>query len=213
MTGLAEDSPHEFRSGFPSGFPTHLREAAVGVLDRFPESLRPEIYALSFRIWRIDYDDRRPYVAVGYNTESQYEREKQPEDPGEARWNYACWLLDGFEMLGNVPEDPAGGPLYVEEIKRLGLWYEDEDAEAEVGDDEDIDARRDLLRLHFAEARVDLARHLHASGRIEQRFGRPLPVVVFDMDCPGWEIEATEAANPPELIEEFLTWQRAAGEE
>ncbi|WP_329338170.1 hypothetical protein OG252_22265 [Streptomyces sp. NBC_01352] len=203
MTGRPEESPSDFQ--------THLREAAAGILDRFPEALRSEIYALSFRIWRIDYDDRRPYVAIGYNTESQYELEKRPEDPGEARWNYACWLLDGFEMLGNIPQDPTGAELYVDEIKRLGLWYEGEDEDLPLtGDDDKIDAQRDLLNLHFADACIDLARHLHADGRIEKLFGRGLPVVVFDMDCPGWEIEATEAANPPELIADFLTWQRAA---
>ncbi|MEU6255257.1 hypothetical protein [Streptomyces sp. NPDC047043] len=190
-------------------FQAHLREAAVGILERFPQELRPEIYALSFRIWQIDYDARRPYVAIGYNTESQYEREKYPEDPGEARWNCACWLLDGFEMLGNVPEDPVGGPLYEDEVRRLGLWYDGE--EVGVGEDDEIDAKRELLHLHFADACVDLARHLHASGRVEEMFGRPLPVVVFDMDCPGWEVEATEAANPPGLIEGFLNWQRAQG--
>ncbi|OQD53173.1 hypothetical protein BM536_034380 [Streptomyces phaeoluteigriseus] len=53
---------------------------------------------------------------------------------------------------------------------------------------------------------MDLARHLHASGTTERIFGRPLPVAVFDMDCPGWEEEATRAANPPHLIEDFLAW-------
>jgi hypothetical protein len=37
-----------------------------------------------------------------------------------------------------------------------------------------------------------------------------MPVVVFDMDWPGWEIEATEAANPPELIADYLAWQKSA---
>lgn len=191
MTGRSED------------FATHLQQAAAGILDRFPAELKPEIYALSFRIWRVDYDYRRPYVAIGYNTESQYERERRQEDPGEARWNYACWLLDGFETLGNVPEDPVGGPLYEDDVRRLGLWFEGDDES-----DED-DAKADLLQLHFADACVDLAHRLHVSGRIEAVLGRPLPVVIFDMDCPGWEVEATEAANPPELIEGFLAWQRA----
>ncbi|MFF7752861.1 hypothetical protein ACFZCP_27270 [Streptomyces sp. NPDC007971] len=187
-------------------FPAHLLEAATGVLERFPEELKPEIYALSFRIWRVDDDDRRPYVAIGYNTETQYEREKRPEDPGEARWNYACWLLDGFEMLGNVPEDPAGARLYAAEVEDLGLWFEDDDSE------EDQDIRRELLQEHFAGACIELARRLHADGRIEKVLGRPLPVVIFDMYCPGWELEATEAANPPALIEDFVRWQRAGWE-
>jgi hypothetical protein len=195
----------------PGTFLDHLRTAAVGVLERIPEELRAEVYTLAFNIWRIDYDDRRPYVDVGYNTESQYELERRPEDPGEARWNYACWILEGFEKLGNVPEDPAGGPVYEAEVRRLGAWFDSEDAVD--GDDEDeIDAKSDLLRLHFYDAVIDLARHLHADGVIEKTFGRPLPVVVFDMDCPGWEVHATEYANPPELIEEFMAWQRAAEE-
>ncbi|MFJ9708653.1 hypothetical protein [Streptomyces sp. NPDC101234] len=187
-------------------FRAHLLEAATGVLERFPQELRSEIYALSFRIWRVDDDYRRPYVAIGYNTETQYEAELSPEDPGEARWNYACWLLDGFEMLGNCPEDPVGGTLYTEEVRRLGLWFDGD------GDDAELDVRTDLLVLHFADTCIQLARDLHTGGRIESALGRPLPVVVFDMYRPGWEVEATEAANPPEPIEEFVAWQRAAEE-
>jgi hypothetical protein len=80
--------------------------------------------------------------------------ERRPEDPGEARWNYACWILEGFEKLGNVPEDPAGGPVYEAEVKRLGAWFDSEDEE----DEGEIDAKSDLLRLHFYDAVIDLAR-------------------------------------------------------
>ncbi|MGW0187504.1 hypothetical protein ACWDV7_17315 [Streptomyces sp. NPDC003362] len=195
-------------------FAEHLARAATGVLERFPAGLRPEIYALSFRIWRVDGDERRPYVAIGYNTETQYAAERRPEDPGEARWNYACWLLDGFETLGSVPEDPVGSALHQEEARAAGLWFEDPDEEGDGGggfddDDDEIDVKSDLLRSHFYDTCVGLARTLHAEGHIERILGRPLPVVVFDMDCPGWEVEATEAANPPGLIREFLAWQRA----
>ncbi|MFJ9814092.1 hypothetical protein ACIRU3_02260 [Streptomyces sp. NPDC101151] len=197
----------------PSAFSAHLLEAATGILERFPGELKPEIYALSFRIWRADDDDRRPYVAIGYNTETQYEREKRHGDPGEARWNYACWLLDGFETLGNVPEDPAGARLYVAEAEDLGLWFPDGGPDDDGPDDDERDTLRELLWEHFAAACVELARRLHEEGRIEKLFGRPLPVVIFDMYRPGWEVEATEAANPPGLIKGFLEWQRAAEEE
>ncbi|MFE1295393.1 hypothetical protein [Streptomyces sp. NPDC058731] len=212
----------------PDRFQQHLRQAAAGVLARFPAADVPEIYALSFRIWRLD-DDRHPYVAIGYNTESQYARERRAEDPGEARWNYACWLLDGFEMLGNVPEDPAGSALFVERAKELGLWCDDgpgDPALPEAARDEqdgtsgaeqdgtsgaEQDGTSEGLWEYFADACTGLARHLHASGLIEEILGRPLPIVVFDMDCPGWEVEATEAANPPGLITGFLDWQGAQG--
>jgi hypothetical protein len=195
-------------------FRHHLRSAAEAVIRRFPESLRSEIYVLSFRIWRVDGDERHPYVAIGYNTETRYEREAYPEDPGEARWNYALWLLDGFELLGNVPEDPAGSPLYVEEVRDLGIWFDGDydflTMDVPEEEEAELDARSDLLRFHFSDAVIGLARHLHTDGLLAEIFGRDLPVVVFDMDSPGWEIEATRAANPPESIVDFMAWQQGA---
>ena len=70
--------------------------------------------------------------------------------------------------------------------------------------DDELRTKSGLLELHFHDTVIDLARHLHESGTVSKVFGRPLPVVVFDMDCPGWEEEATTAANPPELIKDFL---------
>ncbi|MFD8824528.1 hypothetical protein ACFV1C_19475 [Streptomyces sp. NPDC059605] len=192
----------------PKTFQTHLRQAGIGILERMPEELRAETYVLAFNIWRVDADDRRPFVDIGYNTESRYEEEarKDGADPQEVRWNYAFWLLEGFDRLGNVPEDPAGGVLYEEEARRLGFWHDGEFDLDRLLDDDELAAKADRLQLHFQEAVIDLGRHLHASGAVERIFGRPLPVVVFDMDQPGWEEEATRAANPPELIGDFLAW-------
>ncbi|WP_340374304.1 hypothetical protein U5640_03365 [Streptomyces sp. SS7] len=186
-------------------FQAHLRQAATGILERLPEQLKRETYVLAFNIWRLDADHRRPYVDIGYNTESRYEEEmRRNSDPWEVRWNYAFWILEGFDRLGTVPEDPVGGRLLEEEARDLGIWY---DGEVDLGrptTDDALRTRSGLLARHFRDAVVDLARHLHASGTIERIFGRPLPVVVFDMDCPGWEEEATRAANPAGLIEDFL---------
>ncbi|MFF2654702.1 hypothetical protein [Streptomyces sp. NPDC058045] len=187
-------------------FRTHLRQAATGILERLPGQLRREIYVLAFNIWRVDADDRHPYVDIGYNTESRYrEMCRGASDPREARWNYAFWILEGFDRLGNIPEDPVGGPLFEAEANTLGIWYDGAFDLARTLEDEDIRARSGRLQVHFHDAVVDLARHLHTSGTVERIFGRPLPVVVFDMDCPGWEEEATRAANPAELIADFLT--------
>ncbi|MFF2348838.1 hypothetical protein ACFVVL_03540 [Kitasatospora sp. NPDC058115] len=186
-------------------FRTHLRQAATGILERVPEQLKHEIYVLAFNIWRIDADNRRPYVDIGYNTESRYEEQMRlGSDRREVRWNYAFWILDGFDRLGNVPEDRVGGPLYEAEARDLGIWYDGEFDLGRMPADDGLRAKSGLLELHFHDAVVGLARHLHESGTVTRIFGRPLPVVVFDMDCPGWEEEATRAANPAELIEDFL---------
>ena len=188
----------------PKPFQTHLRQAAAGILERVPEQVKREIYVLAFNIWRIDADKRHPYVDIGYNTESRYEDMLRHGDSWEARWNHAFWILEGFDKLGNVPEDPIGAPLHEQEARSLGIWYEGEFDLARMLNDEGLRTKSGLLELHFHNAVIDLARHLHESGTLEKIFGRPLPVVVFDMACPGWEQEATTAANPPELIEEFL---------
>ncbi|MFJ1972994.1 hypothetical protein ACIO93_30490 [Streptomyces sp. NPDC087903] len=182
----------------PETFQQHLRRSGERVLRRFPEALKAEMYLVSFRIWRVDQDSRHPYVAIGYNTESHFRQQmsRRPSpDPGETRWNYAYWLLEGFERLGNVPDDPVGSALYEQEVKRLGLWYE--------GPDEP-DAESDLLHTHFADACIDLARSLHSGGHVEAALGRSVPVMIFDMDCPGWELDATQAANPSHLIADYV---------
>jgi hypothetical protein len=175
----------------------HVRRGAVRALEGFAETLRPEIYAVSFRIWHEDQDPRFPYLAVGYNTESQARREGPL-----ARWHYPYWLLDGFQRIGHVPEDPVGSALHLAEARAAGIWYADDLA----GDlDEDlVEEYDDELVRRFDEVCLDAAWALHSGGHLARVLGRDVPVVVFDMDRPGWEVEATVAANPAELIGGFL---------
>ncbi|MEU1200772.1 hypothetical protein ABZ446_31765 [Streptomyces sp. NPDC005813] len=183
----------------------HVLKEAVRIVDGFPEALKPEIYVVSFRIWRVGQDPRRPYLAIGYNTESEVRRvlEQECSYEGTARWEYAYWLLEGFETVGHVPEDPVGSALHLAEAKAEELWYEDDDTLSE----DERDARDDELVAQFDAVCIDTARRLRADGHLERALGRPVPVVVFDMDRPGWEAEATEAANPPEAITEFAEHQ------
>ncbi|GGL00948.1 hypothetical protein [Streptomyces flaveus] len=183
-------------------FREHVRQGAKRILNSFPEALRPEIYVVSFRLWRVDQDPRYPYVAIGYNTESEVRRvmEQGCAYEGTARWEYAYWLLEGFEMVGHVPEDPVGSKLHLAEAQAAGLWYEDEGSLS----DEARDALDDQLVSRFDDVCIDAARHLHADGHLTRVLGRQVPVVLFDMDRPGWEVEATEAANPREVLADFL---------
>ncbi|WP_381796544.1 hypothetical protein [Streptomyces niveus] len=206
-----------------TAFQEHMRRAGERALESLPAPLRPEIYVISFRIWRHDsLDWRRPYLAIGYNTESEVrrvlaERGDPASDPGEVRWSYAYWPLNETTgVVGHGPEptdDPAGAALHLAEIKELGLWYEDfddrdpDDETAE--DDEEQEARDDLLIAHFDDACVDLARHLHTSGKLTEVLGRPVPVLPFDMYRTDDLDRLAEAANPPEVIVDYLAWARA----
>ncbi|MGW1015265.1 hypothetical protein [Streptomyces niveus] len=195
-----------------TAFQEHMRRAGERALEALPAPLRSEIYLISFRIWRHDSCDyRHPYLAIGYNTESEVRRVvAEGGDPGEVRWSYAYWLLDETTgIVGHGPDpadDPAGAALHLAEIRELGLWY---DGEA----DEDTQDRQDeLLTTHFDDACVDVARHLHASGTLTRILGRPVPVLPFDMYRAGYEPELAEAANPPEVVADYLAWARAQEE-
>ncbi|MFF2641157.1 hypothetical protein ACFVUB_15075 [Streptomyces niveus] len=205
-----------------TAFQEHMRRAGERALEALPAPLRSEIYVISFRIWRHDsFDHRHPYLAIGHNTESEVRRVVAAGgEPGEVRWSYAYWLLDETTgIVGHGPDpadDPVGAALHLAEIRELGLWYEDEsdDESADEDEDEDTQDRRDeLLTTHFDDACVDVARHLHASGKLTEILGRPVPIVPFDMYRAGYEPELAEAANPPEVLTDYLAWARAQEEE
>ncbi|MFD3919693.1 hypothetical protein [Streptomyces sp. NPDC058595] len=203
-----------------TAFREHLRRAGERALEALPVPLREEVYVISFRIWRHDsLDWRHPYLAIGYNTESEVRRVLAAGgtgiDPGEARWSYAYWPLDETTgVLGHGPEpgdDPVGAALHLAEIKELGLWYPDpgDDTDEDDEDDEEREARDDLLIAHFDDACVALARHLHTSGKLTEVLGRPVPVLPFDMYRAEDLDRLAEAANPPGVIADYLAWAGA----
>ncbi|UQT53860.1 hypothetical protein M4V62_01525 [Streptomyces durmitorensis] len=189
-------------------FRRHMEQMALRTLGEFPDELISDIYVVTFRIDSVDQDPRHPYVAIGYNTETGVARqlaETGSSEPWEARWNYAYFPpsgLEGIRIVGHHPEhDPVGADLYRREAVVQDLWYEDEDDLSEQEQDE----RDEQLAEHFNTLCVDLARQLHADGRLVGVFGRPLPVILYNMFDPDEMFALTAAANPPELVTEFMS--------
>jgi hypothetical protein len=180
----------------------HMRRAAEQAVRSFPEALLPDIYVISLRIshgeysivnelWDYPYD---PYMAIGYNTEANVRQnlEGSSADPLEVRWSYAYMLLEESGPAGHHPSDPEGTALYLEEVKRLGLWNDEEG---------------ERLCTHFDDLCIDAARHLHSTGLVKEVLGREVPIVLFDMFRPI-EPDATQAANPPHLVPaDYITFQ------
>ncbi|CAL9275655.1 hypothetical protein SUDANB5_04166 [Streptomyces sp. SudanB5_2050] len=183
-------------------FQEHVVRGVRHLVEAFPAGLRPDIYVVSLRVDHVDQDPRFPYVAVGYNTRREVRRVLAHEcsHEGTAAWEYAYWPLEGFARVGHVPEDRTGSALHLAEAEAEGLWYEE--------DEEEDEERGDRLVHAFDIACAAAARSLHADGCLRRVFGRALPVVLFDMDRPGWEVEATEAVNPPGVIDGFLEHHR-----
>ena len=58
----------------------------------------------------------------------------------------------------------------------------------------------------FVSACVRLARHLHAIGLIDKTFGRPIPVLVHELEYYDAIADQAAAANPPGVAADFITW-------
>lgn len=197
-----------------------MEQLALHALQSFPQEALPGIYAVTFRLDSVDQDPRYPYLAVGHTTESEVARvlaQPRPPEPWEARWSYAYFPasgLEGVRIAGHDPEhDPVGAELHRREAVAQGLWYEDdEDEQGDDAEDQQDDAEQDddevrdeRLTEEFRELCVAVARQLHRDGRIAAALGRPLPVILYDMFDPDAMFALTRAANPAELITEFLS--------
>jgi hypothetical protein len=157
---------------------------------------------LSFFIFDQDDDPRYPMLQLGYNTLTHW-KESTPSASSaeEAKWNFAFWPQNELKFIGE-PET-EGGQLLEEVLKARGLWYSD--------DDEDADFDRCMrigsdMTAYFVDACVRIARALHDNGVIEQYFSRPIPIVVHGLEYYDKIAVQTRSANPPGLAKEFEDW-------
>jgi hypothetical protein len=189
-------------------FPDHLYARAAEGIAGFAE---PGIYAISLWCSYDEDDTRRPTLVVDYNTEAQVERVVSTDgyapEADEARWNYAYWL-QGMPVEIGGPDDPAGLALGQEWIKAAGLWYSDEQEES------DFEATLELgsaIARRFEAECVRVGRRLHEDGVIEKVFGRPLPVLVHELEYQPHHADWALAGNPPELVAGYVTWIESLG--
>lgn len=175
-------------------FAEYLRQTAAEVVGTFPADRG--IYAVTFRIDSIDQDPRHPYLAIGYTTEADAaEAAGQTPDGWEARWSYAYFPPTGLEGVRAIGQDGQGAQAFRREALAQGLWYEDGDEPGE---------REEELSEWFHEVCVQAARHLHDSGTIAAVLGAPVPVILYDMFDPDAMFALTAAANPAEIVGEFM---------
>jgi hypothetical protein len=184
------------------------RKGIAGIDDE----IASEIYALSFYYWADEDDPRRATLTVGYNTNTRW-RSCSPEpgqnpgcptasDVNEAKWNFAFWLqADGTAgVIGEAPEDSKAR---IEWINAMGLWYSDQEEE------DDFDRTLDLgsqIMDRFVQCCVVVAKRLHDEDAIIDKFGRPLPILVHELEYYEAIAEATKQANPPGVADEFVDW-------
>ncbi|WMX47331.1 hypothetical protein RGF97_24345 [Streptomyces roseicoloratus] len=188
-------------------FQDHLRALATQAIASISATEAEDIYVVSFFIDNERDDPRQPTLTIGYNTEAQFRRSiANASDEAEARWNYAFWLQNELTVIGDLTRDPDGTAARRQWINELGLWYDEptkpEDWVTTVG------STAALIEANFNHACIQLARGLHDDGVIAATIGKPVPVVLHELEYYEAIARRTEAANPPGLADDFTTWVR-----
>ncbi len=184
------------------------REGILAINDK----IAADIYAMSFYYSFDDDDPRNPTLSVSYNAKTQWrscspEPRQQPKwpiasDSDEAKWNYAFWLQHNGEAC-NIGAACADASARKEWIESLGLWWTDEQ------EDEDFESTIELgvkIREHFADLCITVAKRLHDGSVIGKKFGRPIPILVHELEYHDGIAEAARQANPTGLAIEFEKW-------
>lgn len=195
-----------------STFEEHVYERARQGILSIDDKTATDIYALSFYFWADEDDPRRAMLTVGYNTNARWKR--CTPAPGqearwpiastseEAKWNFAFWLQEEGEavVIGEQEADATAREAW---MKSLGLWYTQEE------EDEDFDRTVELgqqFMSEFVNLCMRVAANLHNEGVIEKKFGRPIPIIVHELEYNEQIAFATENSNPPGLAQEFVDW-------
>lgn len=190
-------------------FQDHLRTLATRAINSISASQAQDIYVVSFFIDNARDDPRQPTLTIGYNTEAQFQLSiAHASDEAEARWNYAFWLQNELTVIGDLTRDPDGAAARQQWISELGLWYHHEPAKIEEWM-KSIGPTAALIEANFNQACVQLARHLHDDRVIKSAIGRPVPVVIHELEYYDGIARRTEAANPPGLADDFTAWVRS----
>lgn len=166
-----------------------------------------DIYAVSFFIYSNemfrfrDYDNVSTF-AVSYNTEADCEG---AGIHSEERWNYAFWRQNEHPIIEADDNCP--------EMQLLFDWYREQGIEnigEETGDWENGPVGyKELVKLA-----AKVARRFQDEGFLMQKFGKPIPIIIHDLEYCECTLKATEFANPKGEAADFLygNWESAPAE-
>lgn len=188
----------------------YLKEKLRAVISAWDEA---DIYAISFFVYANDAYEYNGYsnvtqFAVSYNTESDC---GGADELSEECWNYAFWRQNETPIIEADDEN--------EGMKILFDWYEEngidnigyEDYEACYDDKMQYIGKGPAGYCELLTEITAVAKKLQESGFIKNKFGRPLPIIIHDLEYPWYVIEATQKANPNGEADKFLAAMKALG--
>ena len=173
-----------------------------------------DIYAISFFVYsngEYEYKDFSNVSswAISYNTEADCEG-AGPFD--EERWNYAFWRQDETSIIDIDEPDEYTEALY--------KWYEEQGIE-DIGF-EDTDNMYDEGYNYIGKGPVghyeligiaaNVARRLQEEGFIKNHFKKKIPIIIHELECVWYAIEATQKANPNGEADTYINAMKEMGE-
>jgi hypothetical protein len=165
----------------------------------------PDIYAISFYVENYCDNPCEPTVTLGYNTERRCaEKTKSAGSEEESRWNYAFWLQNEEASYG-TDESKENVASW---IKNNAMpYYPCVDYDFDIPDDVD-DEQLDMITEEFVSALVDVVKELHRSGFIKEKFGKPIPVLIHELEYYDEIADRNIAANSKPVVKGFVSWIR-----
>lgn len=172
-----------------------------------------DIYVISFLVYA-----NESYEYNGYSNVTQFlvscNTEKDCNGAGEFsedRWNYAFWRQNESPVIEADYEN--------EGIKILFDWYEQNGVD-NIGY-ENYDAGYDDEMRYFGKGPVGyyellseitaVAKQLQISGFLKNKFGRPVPIIIHDLEYSWYTIEATKKANSNGEADGFFAAMKKLG--
>ena len=157
-----------------------------------------DIYAISLYVCDEGDNPCEPTVTLGYNTETCFrERIKDASDAIEARWNYAFWLQNEEYVFGAGETQP----MVRRWIEGKGFRYYS--YEEMFADEEPDPETYEGITDAFVEELVELVKELHGSGFIKEQFGKPIPMLIHELEYCDQILEQNLRANPKDTVEGF----------
>ena len=177
-----------------SDLQAYLEKKLCDVISAWNEA---DIYAISFFVHSDEAYEYKGHsnvteFCVSYNTESDC---AGMGELSEERWNYAFWRQNETPIIEAINEN--------EGMKILFEWYE-ENGVHNIGY-ENYDACYDNEMRYIGKGPVGyyellseiivVAKKLQESGFVKNKFGRPIPIIIHDLEYSWYIIEATQKAN------------------
>jgi hypothetical protein len=120
------------------------------------------------------------YIKISFVNGLWQNRQGSEGDSAEGGYEAARERQDELVVIGESASDPAGAAAREGWIKDLGLWYDEPTAAADWLDV--VGPRTQRVESHFNAACCRLAGTLHASGAITRALGRPVPVLIHELE-------------------------------